>query len=123
MNTRQASPSPLRNSTCRHVGHEWKSGGLAPNYRVCTREHCRAAQRLMGGEWIDVLPHPSTRPFQPTVSCVPSSLWTSRPPSEGPVRDREQERHCHELEQRYYKAVADDALYRAALTRRQRGGV
>lgn len=119
MSNHQTIISPLQNSTCRHVGHEWKTG-LVQTYRVCTRQHCRAAQRFVHGEWIEA-PRPSaTRLAHPSFETM-VSLWNCRPSSVEPVRDREQERRIHEQERFYYKAVADEAIYRAALTRRQRG--
>lgn len=40
------------NSLCRDLGHEWLTT-TAPNYRLCQREKCRAAERLEGGEWVN----------------------------------------------------------------------
>lgn len=119
MSNHQIVISPIQNSTCRHVGHEWKSG-LDPHYRTCTRLHCRVAERFVNDEWIETTRQPSTCHKQPVISSVsPVLLWSSSRPSDSdPVRDREQERHANALEQRYYKAVADEAIYRAALTRR-----
>ena len=40
-----------RNTTCRDTGHDWLSTAAA-NWRVCKREHCRASERLVDGEWV-----------------------------------------------------------------------
>jgi hypothetical protein len=128
MSKRQATSSPLRNSLCRSVGHDWKVGGLDQHYRTCTREQCRAAERLVNGEWIDATrsqPSSSHKPQPATTNSSPSLLWNTKlydtlhtgwpPPDYDPKRERQ-------LEQQYYKAVADEQCYRTALSRRQRGG-
>lgn len=115
-----------RNSLCKSIGHEWKSG-LDPHFRTCTREQCRAAERLVNGVWTCVTRHSSTRsPQAPTSSSSSSSLlWNTALYDELSVNflyhgyDARRER---ELERRYHKSVADEQVYRAALTRRQRGG-
>jgi hypothetical protein len=123
MSKRPASTSPLRNSLCRSVGHDWKTG-FVESYRTCTREQCKAAERLVNGEWIDATRQPTSR--NPQAASSPSLLWNTDlydglhtawpPPGYDPKRERE-------LERLYYKAVADEQSYRAALTRRQRGGI
>jgi hypothetical protein len=40
------------NSLCRSVGHQWRCGS-SPTYRRCEREGCRAAERLVGQDWIE----------------------------------------------------------------------
>jgi hypothetical protein len=129
MSKRQAitsSSSTIRNSTCKSVGHDWKSG-LDPHYRTCGRSQCRAAERLVNGAWIDTTrPSPARQPQPVTHSSSSSLLWNTDlydglhtgwpPPGYDPKRERE-------LERLYYKAVADEQRYRATLTRRQRGGV
>jgi hypothetical protein len=46
------------NSTCRDVGHDWKTTATT-NYRVCQRYKCGAAQRLQDGVWINAVPERS----------------------------------------------------------------
>ena len=116
----------LRNSLCKSIGHEWKSG-LDPDFRTCTRSQCRAAERLVEGIWIDATRHSSTRLSQATTSPSSSSslLWNTALYDELHVNflyhgyDARRER---ELERRYYKSVTDEQVYRAALSRRQREG-
>ncbi len=43
------------NSLCRDIGHDW-ARTPAENYRTCQREQCRAAQRLVHGQWINAVP-------------------------------------------------------------------
>src|SRR5579884_3890377 len=42
-----------KNSLCREIGHKFCST-TSNNYRVCSRAHCGAAQRLHNGAWVDV---------------------------------------------------------------------
>jgi hypothetical protein len=55
------------NSLCRDIGHDWRMT-TAPNYRTCTRNKCRAAQRFHQGRWVDA----TTRPSQNRTGTVSS---------------------------------------------------
>ena len=46
------------NSLCRDIGHDWKSAS-APDYRLCQRTKCKAAQRFHQGRWMDVTAQPA----------------------------------------------------------------
>lgn len=54
MNKRTAPTGEIyANSTCRDLGHSWITT-TAPNYRVCDRMHCHAAERWLDGAWVRV---------------------------------------------------------------------
>jgi hypothetical protein len=42
-----------KNSLCRVSGHDFQRT-TSDTYRVCSRSHCGAAQRLSNEQWIDV---------------------------------------------------------------------
>ncbi len=70
---------PTRNSTCRDVGHDWKTTAAA-NYRVCQRHKCRTAQRLQQGTWVNAVPQrtstdPLTTSHQQHAMPQQSSLF------------------------------------------------
>jgi hypothetical protein len=123
--SKPAPSTTMRNSTCRTFGHDWKLS-LGQTYRTCQREKCKAAERLVNGTWIEATRsgHPRTR--QRTLDVVaPAQLWTT--PLDAPHDthlpypgyDKHRER---QLEQRYYKAIADEQYYRATHSHHQRGG-
>src|SRR5215813_1349854 len=82
MMTRQERKAKgLNNSTCHNTGHDWRSTATN-NFRVCAREHCRAAERLdESGTWIDVTPTDEQlkkhRPLLPTT-VAHTLLWEDR---------------------------------------------
>jgi len=47
------SEEQFQNSLCRDIGHDWRAT-TAPNYRVCSRGNCKAAQRFHQGTWVTV---------------------------------------------------------------------
>ena len=51
---KQAIGEVFTNSTCRDLGHDWMST-TADNYRKCTRNQCKAAQRLVNREWVNAV--------------------------------------------------------------------
>jgi hypothetical protein len=126
MSKQATSTSILRNSTCRDLGHDWKPS-LSQTYRTCQRNGCRTAERLIDGTWTLVTRSQRPRTKQTALDTVaPAHLWTMPldVPREMsmpyPGYDKHRERH---MEQRYYKAIADDHYYRATHTQhQQRGG-
>jgi len=59
------------NRLCRDLGHSWMLT-TAANYRVCTREDCRASERLVNGHWkSNASLYRSHRPILPSSQ----SLW------------------------------------------------
>ena len=42
------------NHLCQQIGHLWDAATVVKDYRRCTRDGCRAAQRLVRGRWRDV---------------------------------------------------------------------
>jgi hypothetical protein len=111
MSKQQPVIPTFQNSTCKHVGHEWKPS-LSQTYRTCTRAHCKAAERLVNGTWIDAARPSHTRKSQ---LSSPSTLWSTPRYDPLPVHlsypgySAAEERRA---EQRYYKAVADEHSYR-----------
>ncbi len=114
MSKQQPVIPTFQNSTCRNVGHEWKPS-LSQTYRTCTRAHCKAAERLVNGEWVDAARPSHTCKPQPVSSS--STLWSMPRYDHLPVHQpfpgysAAEERRA---EQRYYKAVADEQSYRAS---------
>ena len=52
MPRKQATPKvQSANSTCRAMGHDWMTTAAA-NWRVCTRDKCRASEHLKDGVWV-----------------------------------------------------------------------
>lgn len=45
---------PPTSSLCKTIGHEWLLT-TADNYRLCVRESCRCAERLVDGTWVEVM--------------------------------------------------------------------
>jgi hypothetical protein len=112
MSKQQPVTSTFHNSTCKNVGHEWKPS-LSQTYRTCTRAHCKAAERLINGAWINAARPSHTRKPQPASSSC--TLWSmprydylsANQPYPGYSATEERR-----AEQRYYKAVADEQYYR-----------
>ena len=72
------------NSLCRAAGHDWMTTAAA-TWRVCRREHCRASERLIDGQWVsnarayrfhDPLVESRKRQCQPRQSV----MWGEQPP-------------------------------------------
>jgi hypothetical protein len=57
------------NSTCRDLGHKWMST-TSDTYRKCCRNTCKAAQRLVNGQWVNVV---QEKPWQD-----PRAEWAKR---------------------------------------------
>jgi hypothetical protein len=68
----QTAAEIFRNSSCCDIGHDWKAT-TAPNYRVCTRAKCHAAQRFHQGQWVDA-PGRATATGPATISSKPQAL-------------------------------------------------
>ena len=68
MSKQQTRAETFANSTCRDVGHDWKT---IATYRVCQRHTCRAAQRLQDGMWITPV---SERPWTDPVAAYYKKL-------------------------------------------------
>jgi len=68
MSKQQTRAETFANSTCRDVGHDWKT---IATYRVCQRHTCRAAQRLQDGVWITAV---SERPWTDPVAAYYKKL-------------------------------------------------
>ncbi len=50
--TNQTTAETFTNSLCRDIGHNWKPTTV-PDYRLCQRGKCKAAQRFHHGRWMD----------------------------------------------------------------------
>ena len=51
MRRQTGTQQTFANSLCRDLGHDWMTT-VSANYRVCKREKCRAAERLVAGQWV-----------------------------------------------------------------------
>jgi hypothetical protein len=51
---KKAQAETFTNSSCRDLGHAWAIT-TADNYRKCSRDKCKAAQRLVRGQWVNAL--------------------------------------------------------------------
>lgn len=68
------------NSTCRAMGHDWMTTASA-NWRVCTREKCRASERLDNGQWVSnaqALKH-HTPVIESHQRPLQSRMWDEQP--------------------------------------------
>jgi hypothetical protein len=79
--TDSTSGEIFSNSLCRDLGHDWRMT-TAPNYRTCTRNKCRAAQRLHQGRWVDARSHatatsPASSDKQQGIHTQPLSIWAA----------------------------------------------
>jgi hypothetical protein len=64
-----------KNAMCREVGHDYQST-TSDTYRVCSRSHCGAAQRLANGQWIDATQRTTTGKKQGQQQAVqPTGMW------------------------------------------------
>ena len=66
--TNQTVAETFTNSLCRDIGHDWKPTTV-PDYRLCQRSKCKAAQRFHQGRWMDA----TTRSAQTRTALLPSS--------------------------------------------------
>ncbi len=52
------------NRLCCDIGHDWQATA-SDQYRVCTRQHCHAAERHVQGQWVNAVhERPWADPFQ-----------------------------------------------------------
>lgn len=87
------------NSTCRHFGHQWQRTA-GRNYRRCTREKCRAVERLVGDTWVDATAKRRTRKTTPKTPYTQTDFWSS-----GDDEHRFQKAAEREAELRYLRLL------------------
>jgi len=69
------------NSLCRDIGHDWKPT-TAPNYRLCQRATCRAAQCFHQGCWMNAATRPAkNRTLSPSTEQA-TMIWAPPEPNQ-----------------------------------------
>jgi len=95
--------SKIGNSLCKSLDHDWMTT-TADNYRVCKREDCPAAERLVHGTWVAVTQRQKARVASLLQSAKPLALWDDRTMLVHGIHPRQSEIE-REAEQRYYRFV------------------
>lgn len=80
--TTMADAPSSANSLCRSIGHDWRMT-TAPDYRLCQRQGCKAAEHLRQGQWVSATPQPvrhlpgrvPRQILMPWAASGPRTLW------------------------------------------------
>jgi hypothetical protein len=111
--TQRPTPQPT-NHACRDVGHDWHIT-TADTFRQCSRQDCKAVERLVYGSWVSVTPSTSNQMEQDgsPASCQQLTFWTGAQHAERPLDlesltllTREQRAHFARLERAYYNLIS-----------------
>ena len=89
------------NSLCQSNGHDWMKT-MADNYRVCQREKCPVAERLVNGTWVPVTPQQRARVARFLQGAQPQTLWDEHTLLAQGLHPRQREIE-RATEQRYYQ--------------------
>ena len=61
---------PHKKPLCEQIGHAWELT-TSPNFRTCSRSHCRVVQRFHNGQWLTL----AARERKQAVEQLHESLW------------------------------------------------
>jgi hypothetical protein len=79
--TNQTTAETFTNSLCRDIGHDWKPTTV-PDYRLCRRTTCKAAQRFHQGRWMNAATRPATHRSLSLSTEQATMIWAPPEPTQ-----------------------------------------